>query len=86
MSDKIILECWCIFATKLKVFTNKVEVGKVFGLSTTTIPMKKIAAVHSGISGVSLETSGGLKISGIAPWKMKYSELADLINKQLEEN
>lgn len=37
-----LLECWCIFATKLTVYKDRLEIGAFFGLSKTVIPKAKV--------------------------------------------
>lgn len=85
MADELIFSCWCIFATKLRIYKSRVEIGRVFGISTTTIPVNKIASVHKGLTGISLETSGGGRVHQIAPWNRKnYTEIVDRILKLTE--
>ncbi len=76
MNDELIFSCWCIFFSKLKIYRNRVEIGRFFGISSTTIPMQKVASVHKGFTGISIETTGGGQVHQIQPWNTKYRQQA----------
>lgn len=88
MTDELIFSCWCIFFSKLKIYKNRVEIGRFFGLATTTIPIQKIASVHKGISGmIRIETTGGGRVDQISPWSSKKrQEVVNIILKLIESH
>ena len=87
MESKPIFECWCVFVTKLLIYQDRVEIRKAFGLSTINIPISKIASVGKGLTGVTIETTGGGKTDSVAPWNADKRQKAvdiilDLINNK----
>lgn len=86
MNDKPLFECWCVLASKIVIFENRVEIKKAFGLSTQTIPVSKIASVNNTLMGIVFETTGGAKPDKLQPWDAnKKKEIVDLVFKLINK-
>lgn len=68
MSDSLIASYRLMVFSTLKIFRDKVVIERLFGLSSITIPVEKIAAVENSIlQGIIIETTGGQKKTFL-PW------------------
>lgn len=83
----ILFQCWCVFFTRLRIYKDKVEIAKFFGISVITIPVQKIASVNNSIMGITLETTGGGKTELVQPWSSeKRKEAIKIVLKLLDSN
>lgn len=70
--NKPLLECWCIFATKLTVYKDRIEVGSFFGLNQTTIPKAKVNTTsYTMLTWETVVRTIGGEDYKICPWSVK---------------
>ncbi len=70
-NNEPLLTCWCIFATKLTVYKDRLEVGSFFGLNKTTIPKAKVNTTSFAFitQETTIRTIGGEDYK-ICPWSV----------------
>ena len=80
-SNQPILECWCIFATKLTVYKDRLEVGSFFGLNKTTIPRAKVNTTsYTFLTWETVIRTIGGEDYKVCPWSLaKRKQLYNIV-------
>ncbi len=79
MDNKTLYKGWCFYVTKLVVYSDRVEIGRFFGLNKTTIPTKKINTVSKNIlQQITITTQGGEDYT-VLLWRIWGGELYSVL-------